>query len=246
MKDNYEEWDSEEQLAYEPKTPKEEREALSYAPLATLRATPATAQAGSLMRDLAERYPRPQSAKGKTYARGKTLVRYANAGGAFIADLLVAAANKRSEGWLRCSHKKTDYTDQYVKWSMFDGVRKAWLEAGLIEHKLGYPRMLAFGNPGPISGKLTRYRATPKLLEIAEAHGITPANVLEHFRIEFVMPSELIWLTQPSEPTPDTSRVAELRSDVAELNEFFAKQTLTPLTIKHLGWIRIFHGYTKG
>jgi hypothetical protein len=27
---------------------------------------------------------------------------------------------------------------------------------------------------------------------------------------------------------------------------FFAKQTLTPLQIKHLGWIRIFHGYTKG
>jgi hypothetical protein len=106
--------------------------------------------------------------------------------------------------------------------------------------------MLAFGNPGPISGKLTRFRATPKLLGIAEGYGITPANVLEHFKIEFKMPSELIWLTQPSEPTPDTPRVAELRSDVAELNAFFAKQTLTPATIKHLGWIRMFHGYAKG
>jgi hypothetical protein len=246
MIDDTDDWEVEEQPAWEPKTPKDEREALGNAPLATLRATPATAQASALMRDLAQRYPRPQAAKGRAYARGKTLVRYENAGGAFIADLLVAAANKRSEGWLRCSHKKTDYTDKYVTWSMFDGVRKAWLEAGLIEHKLGYPRMLAFGNPGPITGKLTRYRATPKLLEIAEAHGITPANVLEHFRIEFVMPSELIWLTQPSEPTPDTPRVAKLRSAVAELNAFFAKQTLTPLTIKHLGWIRIFHGYTKG
>ena len=45
------------------------------------------------MSDLAKRYPRPQAAKGKAYARHKTLVDYANAVGAFIADLLAAAAN---------------------------------------------------------------------------------------------------------------------------------------------------------
>jgi hypothetical protein len=246
MTDDTDDWEAEDQLAWEPKTPKEEREALGYAPLATLRATPATAQAAALMRDLAERYSRPQAAKGKAYARGKTLVRYANAGGAFVADLLAAAARKRSEGWLRCSHRKTDYSGKYVTWSMFDGVRKAWLEASLIEDKPGYPGALAFGNPGPTSGKLTRYRATPRLLEIAEGHGITPANVLEHFRLEFEMPSELIRLTQPSVRTPDTLKVAKLRSDVAELNDFFAKQTLTPPTIKHLGWVRMFHGYIEG
>jgi hypothetical protein len=245
MTDDTDNWETEEQLAWEPKTPKDEREALGNAPLATLRATPAGPQAAALMRDLAQRYPRPQAAKGKAYARGKTLVRYANAGGAFIADLLIAAASKRSEGWLRCSHNKSDYTGKYVTWPMFDGVRKAWLEAGLIEHKPGYPGMLAFGNPGPTLGKLTRYRATPRLLEIAAAHGITPANVGEHFRFEFEMPSELIRLTQPSVRTPDTPKVAKLRSDVAELNTFFAKHTLTPLTIKHLGWVRMFHGYTE-
>jgi len=36
------------------------------------------------MSDLAKRYPRPQAAKGKSYARHKTLVDYANAVGAFI------------------------------------------------------------------------------------------------------------------------------------------------------------------
>jgi hypothetical protein len=246
MTDDYEDWDAEDQPAWEPKTPKEEREALGYAPKATLRATPATAEAAALMRDLALRYSRPRAATGKAYARGKTLVRYANAGGAFIADLLVAAANKRSEGWLRCSLNKTEYTDQYVKWTTFDSLRKAWLEAGLVDHKPGYPGSFAFGNPGPTIGKLTRYRATPRLLAIAAEHGITPANVLEHFRIEFEMPSEVIRLTQPSKPTPDTPKVVKLRGDVAELNAFFAKQTLTPLTIKHLGWIRMFHGYAEG
>jgi hypothetical protein len=246
MKDDYEDWEAQEQLAWEPKTPKDEREALGHAPLATLRATPATEQAAALMRDLAERYSRPLASKGKAYARGKTLPRYANAAGAFVADLLIAAANKRSEGWLRCSLNKSEYTDQYVKWTTFDSLRKAWLEAALIEHKPGYPPMLAFGNPGPTIGKQTRYRATPKLLGIAQEHGISPANVLEYFRVEFVMPSELIRLTKPSEPTPNTPKVIKLRSDVAELNDFFGKQTLTPPTIKHLGWIRMFHGYTEG
>jgi hypothetical protein len=134
MTDDYEDWDAPEQLAYEPKTSKEQREALGYAPAATLRATPATAQAAALMRDLAARYSRPQAAEGKAYARSKTLVRYANAGGAFVADLLIAAANKRSEGWLRCSRRKTDYSGKYVTWQMFEGITTAWLEAGLIEH----------------------------------------------------------------------------------------------------------------
>ena len=246
MTENSDNWEPQERLPWQPKTPREEREALDNAPLATLRATPGTREAFMLMGDLAERYPRPQAAKGKAYARRKTLVDYANAVGAFIADLLAAVERDRSEGWLRCSHNKDDYTGQHVTWRMFDSVRTAWLEAGLIEHKPGYPGMLALGNPGPTSGKLTRYRATPRLLEIAAGHGITPANVLEHFRFEFVMPSELIRLTKPSMPTPDTPRVAKLRSDVAELNAFFAKQTLTHPTIKHLGWIRMFHDWYTG
>lgn len=237
MTDKTEDWGPQERPAWEPKTPREEREALGNAHLATLRATPATPRALQLVGDLAERYPRPQAAKGKAYARHKTLVNYTNAAGAFIAELLMAVERDRSEGWVRCSHDKRDYTGKFVSWSMFNGVRTAWLEAGLLEHKQGYPGMLALGNPGPTSGKLTRYRATPTLLEIAASHGITPVNVLEHFRFEFEMPSELIRLTQPSKSTPNTPRVAKLRSDVAELNAFFAKQTLEPTTIKHLGWI---------
>ena len=55
------------------------------------------------MRDLAERYSRPQAAKGKAYARGKTLVRYANAVGAFDASpgvLAAATAGLRAQGRL--------------------------------------------------------------------------------------------------------------------------------------------------
>ena len=77
MTDQTEDRELQERVAWEPKTPREEREPLGNAPLATLRATPATKQAFKLMSDLAKRYPRPQAAKGKAYAREKTLVNYA-------------------------------------------------------------------------------------------------------------------------------------------------------------------------
>ena len=124
---------------------------------------------------------------------------------------------------------------------MFDDVRKSWTEAGLVLFKKGYPGMLRFGRPGPSHGKLTRYKATPSLLKIVPAHGISPDNVHGHFEIEFEMPSELVQLTSPSRRTPYTARTEMLRSEVAELNGFFAKHTLAHPTIKHVGWVRKFH-----
>jgi len=59
MTENSDNWEPQERLPWQPKTPREEREALDKAPLATLRATPATREAFMLMGDLAERFPRP-------------------------------------------------------------------------------------------------------------------------------------------------------------------------------------------
>jgi hypothetical protein len=247
MTDKTEEWDAEAETRawWEPKTPREEREPLRNAPLATLSAAPKSQEAFRLKGDLAERYPRPQASKGAAYARKKTLVDYANAVGAFIADLLAAVERDRSEGWLRCSLKKSDYTGQDVTWRMFDSVRLAFTEAGLIEHKPGYPGMYSgLSNPGPMQGKLTRYKATPALLAACASHGVTPDTVQEHFRFEPVMPSELVRLTQPSRKTPNTPKVDQLRADVGALNAFVSQHhTLTHPTIeiKHLGWVRIFH-----
>jgi hypothetical protein len=247
MTDKSEEWDAEAETRdwWEPKTPREEREPLRNAPLATLSATPMTQEAFRLMGELAKRYPRPQAAKGKTYARGKTLVPHANAVGAFVADLLDAVRRDRSDGWLRCSHKKADYTGQYVTWPMFDNVRRAFLEAELVDRKRGFPGWYnGLASSGPISGKLTRYRATPALLEACAKHGVTPDNVREHFRFKPLMPSELVRLTKPPLTTPETPKVHRLRADVEALNAFIREHhTIThPTTeIRHLGWVRIFH-----
>ncbi|MGY3559816.1 hypothetical protein ACVWXP_003085 [Bradyrhizobium sp. USDA 4463] len=232
-----------ERPAWEPKTPKEERDALDKAPLATLRAQPANAQAAALVSGLAQRNRRPSTAKGKSYARDKTLMKHVTAVGAFVADLLAAIESDRSEGWLRCSLNKSDYTNQRVTWRMFDAVRQAFTEAGLVEYKPGYPGSYQFDNPGPMVGKLTRYRATPLLLSACESHGITPATVRQHFQFDEVIPSELVQLTSPSHKTPNTQKVQQLRAQVAEFNSFFAQHTLThpQVKVKHLGWVRKFH-----
>src|SRR5260370_7983595 len=156
-----------------------------------------------LVSELAERYPRPNTAKGKSYARKKPQVDYAKAVAAFIADLLEAVERDYSEGWLRCSLKKDSYTGQYISWHMFNSVRQAFTEAALVEHQPGYPGAYGFGNPGPSHGKLSRFRATPSLLSACEAHGVTPATVRQHFRFEHEIPAELVHLTSPPQKPPN-------------------------------------------
>ena len=105
----------------------------------------------------------------------------------------------------------------------------------------GYPGLLAFDNPGPSHGKMTRYKPTPELLSLCAEHGITPDNVNDHFSLKYEMPKELVQLTSPSRRTPSTPTATKLRNEVAELNEFFAKHALTHPTIRHIGWVRKFH-----
>ncbi|WP_426440670.1 hypothetical protein [Bradyrhizobium genosp. P] len=228
---------------WEPKTPKAERGALRDAPLATLTAIVRSEQARALVAELVKRYPRPQAAQGKAYARHKTSARYETAVAAFLADLFDAIRRDRSEGWLRCSQQKGDYTGQVVKWRMFDGVQTSWLEAGLLDHKPGYDGRRAMGNPGPPRGMLTRYRATPALQAICAEHGVTPQNVRDHFKFVPVMPTELVQLTKPHHTTPETPETQRLRADIAALNAFMRQHTLTHPTkeIIHLGWVRKFH-----
>ncbi len=219
----------------------ENADELKHAPLAKLRATASTTQAHALVSELAERYPRQANAQGKHYARVKTKAGYENANAAFLAELLAAYGDEYRGGWIRCSLDKDSFKGQRVSYRLFNDVRHSWTGAGLVQHTPGYPGTLRFGHPGPSHGKLTRYKATPRLLEICAKHGITPENTQDHFHFEFEMPSELVQLTSPSRRTPSTFQTVKLREEVQELNEFFARHALTPSSIKHIGWVRMFH-----
>jgi len=157
--------------------------------------------------------------------------------------LLIAAVVEDGIGWLMMSLDKRHYTKPSpVSWRTFDGIREPWVAAGVLEVSPGYPGIFAFGNPGPLVGRMTRFRASPRLLEICKSHGITVDNADEHFAVEFNMPSELVKMTRPTFPTHDTPAVQRIREEVVMLNDFFAKHKLEGA--RHTGWVRKFHEAT--
>lgn len=195
------------------------------------------------MSHLATAYPRTSSKEGVSYMPQKLLSQVHAAIGAFLADLLMAQVNEDGGGWLRLSlDKKIFKKPAPVIYRMLDGLRTAWKAARLIEEHAGYPGQLGFASPGPRVGKMTRFRATLKLLKIAEEHGVIVVAVQDHFFIEFDMPTELVQLTSPSGATRNTAEAKEMRKEVAELNAHFATHTLEGA--RHIGWVRKFHGVT--
>lgn len=181
---------------------------LRYAPEGNLRGYATSGQAGDLVRHLACVYPRvPQRSTNTTRTNKprKLEGNFHRAIGAFLAALLLACADDEAAGWLRMSLDKEKFKRPApVSYRMFNAVRSAWLNARLIEQHKGYPGSLKFGSPGPANGMMTRFRATPALLKLCERKGVLAANVNQHFHLEFEMPEEVLQLTRPSRPTPDT------------------------------------------
>jgi hypothetical protein len=223
------------------KTSPELADELRSAPLANLKGRATSASAAALVSYLADAYPRTTKTATRSNKPRKLEPQVHAAIGAFLADLLMAQGNEDGAGWLRLSLAKNSFKKPSpVSYRMFEGLRTSWKAAGLIDEHAGYPGKLGFGSPGPLVGNMTRFRATPKLLKIAEEHGVLVQEVQDHFHIEFEMPTELVQLTKPSGPTRNDAEAKRLRSEVAELNGRFATHKLEGA--RHIGWVRKFHG----
>lgn len=217
---------------------------LYLAPRANLKGYATSDAARLLVSSLNETYPRPTKAGAETgaYRAGaKLTTERCQAIAAWLAELLMAAGVEDGAGWLAVSLDKTRFkkTLHPVSWRTFDGIRKPWVAAGLLEENTGFPGVLAFGNPGPSVGRLSRFRATPRLLEMCANHGVTIDSAHKHFAVAYDMPSELVQITSPPSPTPDSPRVQRFREEIAGLNTFFARHELVGAL--HIGWVRKFH-----
>jgi hypothetical protein len=214
---------------------------LRVAPLANLKGRAISTPASALVSFLATAYPRTTKNATRSNKPRKLEPKFHAAISAFLADLLMAQGNEEGGGWLRLSLAKNAFKKpSLVSYRMFDGVRTSWKAAGLIKEHAGYPGKLGFGNPGPVYGSMTRFRATPTLLKLSGDHGVLVDDLQNHFFIEFEMPSELVQLTRPSGPTRNTAQAKSLRNEVAELNAHFATHELEGA--RHIGWVRKFHG----
>jgi hypothetical protein len=189
------------------KASREVADQLYVAPLANLKGRATSPSAAALVSYLADAYPRTTKNATRSNRPRKLKPQVHAAIAAFLADLLMAQGNEDSAGWLRLSLAKNNFKrPNPVSYRTFEGLRDAWKAAGLIAEHAGYPGKLGFGNPGPVFGSMTRFRATPKLLKISEEHGVLMQDVQDHFFIEFEMPSELVQLTSPSGLTRNTAQ----------------------------------------
>jgi hypothetical protein len=220
-------------------------EGLEQAREANLLGYATSEAAKALVRELAERYSRPT--KGNAYKRKSTMGPYERAVGAFLLGLLEARGDDDAEGWMRLPVGQKEFPKgSPVTYRMFKSVREAWKATALVEEVTGYPGMLAFGNPGPSHGRMTRFRATDTLIRFCVKRGITPENVGEHFHRHFVMPNVLIRFTAPAKRVPDTKEAVGLQQQVTAINTFLSRHNLSPK--RHDGFVRLFHqqSFTKG
>ena len=194
------------------KTSPELADELRFAPLANLKGRTISASAAALVSHLAAAYPRTTKNATRSNKPRKLEPQVHAAIGAFLADLLMAQGNEDGTGWLRLSLDKKGFKKPApVSYRMFDGLRASWKAAGLIVEHAGYPGQLGFDSPGPFVGKMTRFRATPKLLKVSKDHGVLVSEVQDHFFIEFDMPTELVQLTKPAGSTQNTAEARSMR-----------------------------------
>lgn len=152
---------------------------------------------------------------------------------AVTRDLLKASRSTRSEGWCYRPARNTDFTGTQAAARQYAAVRKAWEAEGLLDYVEGIRHGLEWDgeviNPGgKLSGRAPRLRATPRLLAMAEAHGITPENLKGHYKASHDRTYPVTLERSPRfKRTPESDAVAER---VRKHNAFLDGFTYSPDT----------------
>ena len=184
--------------------------------------------------------------------RDRSSAKFTEALERLVGDLLRARAGTNATGRIFRAVGKTSFRDAPVKYDMFMGALDGLKAFGLVGHRKGQTRSrdTGFGFRVTTPGRAARFWATPKLVKLAEEHGIHSGNVGGHFAPE--PPTNPLVLKDYAtgrgryresgsiiknyKRTPETER---LEAAVKELNEFLARVELTGA--RHEGYIRIFN-----
>jgi hypothetical protein len=183
--------------------------------------------------------------------RDRSSAKFTEALERIVGDLLRARAGTNTTGRIFRSLGKSNFSDASVKYDMFKTALDGLKALGLVGHRKGRTRYQETGFDARVTvpGRAARFWATPKLLKLAEQHGIHSGNVGEHFAPE--PPTNPLVLKDYAtgrgryresgpvikyERTPETER---LERDIKELNEFLAGFELTGG--RQEGYIRIFN-----
>ena len=200
----------------------------------------------------------------RAYKRGGVmLTAFQEAVGRFAADLLRATASPHAEG--RCFRSMmTEKFKGVVSYKHFKAIVTTMEALGLITRVAGFRKgsRSAFAEKGArdafylTESRAATFKATPTLLDLAAAAGVSPETVGQHFEPD--VPGDLIVLRAGRLPTigekekgaiidfRGQSRWKHLRvgadaieAELEALNEFMAGFTLTGAT--HSGFYRTFN-----
>ena len=120
----------------------------------------------------------------RTNVRRKGLGKLKVAVAAFAADLLHARNHPEADGWVYRPLAKGSFTGKAVSSRDFRSIGDAWIACGLLEHEPGYIKTVE-SIPAILTrtrGKVSRFRATPTLVQTCAEYGVTPKSAGEHFR----------------------------------------------------------------
>jgi hypothetical protein len=170
-----------------------------------------------------------------------------------LADLLQAQASEKANGYVYRSLSPRGFTGDAVSYRTFKSLVDAMLSLRLLESYKGFQMWDApFGAlvSIPVRQKATRFRATERLLDIFEKHGVRAADFHQHFLIP--LPENPLRLHTASsrneygtkisgrpkrfEHTPVTMR---LEQEVKDLNKFIDGFELRGGI--HRGYMRVFN-----
>ena len=173
----------------------------------------------------------------------------------FVGDLLAAPGAGRWGGLIwQSTHNKT-FSGGPVSGDLFRDLAAFLVETELVEHFPGYRTRKDYGHGFVAdSGQAARFRATPKLLALAEQHGVVPGFAEDHFvrpplpplpkdtPLVVLMPASVRregakFRGEPM-PIPDTNEVRRITAQLATIRDFV--QGVTIEGGEHRGFVRQF------
>ncbi len=187
----------------------------------------------------------------RTRQRGTAKVTaFKRALGAFLGDLLRAAGGKLSAtgyGWVYRSVSPNSFTGGPVSSRHFGNLRPPLRSLGLVEEKGKVVQWTAFGVGRRYA---TRFRATAKLVDLAERLGVPAAETGRHF--VKALPKEPLVLKGKSTQQPGrgkmpgklikieyTDELRAMEQSVKELNSFLDQFAIGGGI--HRGYVRVFN-----
>jgi len=220
----------------------DEDKALGDAEYASLTSRAVTDNSRALIEDVLRLITEGEPRKRRRVSRAEA---FRQAVGGFIGDLLGAMGCEGNGGWVYRSTGRSHFTDGVVSYRDFTALRSTMKALDLLEEF--WP---GFEAKQEMKRWATRFRATPRLEQLAAQHGIQPAEVNRHFKHS--LPNHPLRLKATSTRATKgdktggelmeidyTEEVKAMEQVIRGLNDFLDNFTIGGGT--HRGYFRLFH-----